>query len=142
MKKFILISIVAVVCFGCELLKKSESTNPKTGATNIVYVPNPSVDAAIDSARSINAVANPTPFAPLVELALAAISGGLVLYARRKNKQSVELESQFQTIVKGVEIGANQATKEAIQSVSEMNGNSHEINKKVQEITAKKDSKK
>ena len=124
-----------MLCAGCELLKRSEAIDPNTGATNVVHVVNPSVSAAIDNARSINAIANPTPFAPLVELALAAISGGLVLYARRKNKQSAELESQFQTIVTGVEMGANEETKKAIKSVSEMRGNSHEINKKVQEIT-------
>lgn len=76
--------------------------------TNTVYEVKPEVDKALATARAVNTLANPTPYAPAIGAGLTGLSALLGMYARRKTKM-------LNAVIQGVEKGGNKDVKRAIQ---------------------------
>lgn len=90
--------------------------------TNMVAQVNPAWSTSIDTVKSINTLANPTPFAPLITLGLGALSGVLGLIVNVKNKQITTQQAVTNTIVKGVELANTPAVKQTIQDLALVHG--------------------
>lgn len=102
--------------------------------TNVSVAVNPALESALATAQRINHF-NPTPTAPLVDLALVGISGALAFWARLKTRQASETASIARTVILGIEEGASPETKAAIAKFSAAAGNAPQLNALVQKFT-------
>lgn len=110
-------------------------------ATNISVAVNPALASALATLETANKF-NPTPSAPLVDLALAGLGAGLAFYARMKGKQATaalaegrENLSIARTVMLGVEEAKSDDTKAAIAKLSHAVGNAPQLNALVQKFT-------
>lgn len=99
--------------------------------TNTVVEISPDWLDGIGTARAVNAIANPTPTAPLVELSLAGLAAALGWIARLKNEKAKGAQELVETLIAGVEKANNPDVKRAIQNEAILRGNSAEIHKAV-----------
>lgn len=103
--------------------------------TNISVSVNPALDAALSTASTLNRVANPTPAAPVVELALAGIAAGLGFVARLKTKAANENAGLARTAILAIEEAKSAETKAAAARLSAAVGNAPQLNALVQKLT-------
>ena len=103
--------------------------------TNISVSVNPALDAALSTASTLNRVANPTPAAPVVELALAGIAAGLGFVARLKSKAANENAGLARTAILAIEEVKSAETKAAAARLSAAVGNAPQLNALVQKLT-------
>ena len=110
-------------------------------ATNLSVALNPALASALATLETANKF-NPTPTAPLIDLALVGLSAGLAWFARVKSKQAtlaqaegVETLGIARTVMLGVEEAKSDATKEAIRKLSNAVGNAPQVNALVQKFT-------
>jgi len=103
--------------------------------TNISVSVNPALDAALSTASTLNRVANPTPAAPVVELALAGIAAGLGFVARLKSKAANENAGLARTAILAIEEAKSAETKAAAARLSAAVGNAPQLNALVQKLT-------
>lgn len=97
--------------------------------TNVVYSVNPELQMGLQTAQAVNSIANPTPFAPLINILLGGLSGSLALYAAYKNKQV----TAGQTIVQAIESIDNPSVKSAISTFADSQGAGAAVNAFVQD---------
>lgn len=83
--------------------------------TNTVWTVNTNWVNAIQTAKTVNEVANPTATAPLVNLGLGALAAGLAWWARIKNEKQKGAEALLQTVIDGVEASNSAEAKKAIE---------------------------
>lgn len=102
--------------------------------TNVSVTVNPALESVLATAQTVNTF-NPTPSAPIIDLALAGIVAGLGYFARVKSKQANERESIARTIVSGIEEANSAETKAAVAKLSAKLGNAPQINALVQRVT-------
>jgi hypothetical protein len=102
--------------------------------TNVSVAVNPALESALAVAQRVNQF-NPTPTAPLVDLALVGISGALAFWARLKTRQANENAGIARTVILGIEEGASPETKAAIAKFSAAAGNAPQVNALVQKFT-------
>lgn len=103
-------------------------------STNIVWAVKPGVESSVEGLRGVNRLANPTPFAPLVDLALVGMTSGLAWYARKKNKEAVTHKQLFETVAKGVQKSGDPVVKKVIREVSELVGTAEVLHQSVQKM--------
>lgn len=99
--------------------------------TNLVMVVNPNVDNAIETARQVNQVANPTPFAPAVTGGLTVLSVILAWVAKLKNDKARLLP----ILIQGIEVANEPKVKEAIRNIAVGAGLEKQLNPVVKEVT-------
>lgn len=103
--------------------------------TNWVYSVNPSYTQAIQTAKDVNSTANPTPTAPIINIALGLLAAGLGWYANRKNNQKNATQDLLTTVIKGVEAApAPEAVKQSIAATAQARDLSKEMNAAVQAV--------
>jgi hypothetical protein len=78
---------------------------------------------------------NPTPSAPIVNLALGAASGLLGLWAALAQKKANARGNLLGTVIAGVEHAGNPDVKKAIETVSRLAGNNRALDTEVQART-------
>lgn len=110
-------------------------------ATNVTVAVNPALASALATLETANKF-NPTPSAPLVDLALVGLSAGLAWFARMKSRQATAAQAEgvetlgiARTVMLGVEESKSDATKEAIRKLSTAVGNAPQLNALVQKFT-------
>lgn len=103
--------------------------------TNVTVSVNPALDAALSTASTVNRFANPTPTAPVVELALAGIAAGLGFVARLKTKAANENAGLARTAILAIEEAKSAETKAAAARLSAAVGNAPQLNALVQKLT-------
>lgn len=118
-------------------------------STNITVEVNPAILGGIDGARTINRMANPTPFAPLVDLGLYGLTGILGIVATWKTRKAQKEFDRanaaeaaadhhnelLETVIAGVETANDPKTKEAIAQMSQLWKTRNALDAKVQEVT-------
>lgn len=104
-------------------------------STNTVYAVNPMWESSISGAQAINQVANPTPFAPLVNIALGGLAAVLGLIVRAKNKELTAGGAVLSAVIDGVEKANSQPVKDAIKSAATAAGVLPDLHAAVQERT-------
>lgn len=90
--------------------------------TNVVARVNPSWTSTIQTVQALNSVANPTPFAPLVNLALGGVAGVLGLIVRAKNREITAGQAIIGAVIDGVEKVNDPRVKEAIRAAAQNAG--------------------
>lgn len=110
-------------------------------ATNVNVTVNPALASALATLETANRF-NPTPTAPLIDLALAGLGAGLAFYARMKGKQATAAQAEgrehlsiARTVMLGVEESKSEETKAAIAKLSRAVGNAPQLNALVQKFT-------
>ena len=110
-------------------------------ATNVSLTVNPALASALATLETANRF-NPTPTAPLIDLALAGLGVGLAFYARLKGKQATAAQAEgrehlsiARTVMLGVEETKSDETKAAIAKLSRAVGNAPQLNALVQKFT-------
>lgn len=103
--------------------------------TNTVTTVNPALVSSLTSAQSLNASLNPTPSAPIINVLLTALLGGLGFFARLKTKQATESQGLLRTVIAGVEEARSPETKQAIAKFSEAVGNAPQLDALVRKLT-------
>ena len=110
-------------------------------ATNVSVTVNPALASALATLETANRF-NPTPTAPLIDLALAGLGVGLAFYARLKGKQATAAQAEgrehlsiARTVMLGVEETKSDETKAAIAKLSRAVGNAPQLNALVQKFT-------
>lgn len=157
MKKLIVLLAIIVTTTGCQHLFVEDQqvvelpveeiiTLPDGSVvTNLVSIPftnkvtrvNPKITSALGLAQKVNDSTNPAPFAPLVSIALAGLSGVLGLVAKKKNGEKVKAEQYLATIVNAVEGSeVKEEVKAAVKQGAKVAGNSIELKRTVQKILA------
>ena len=104
-------------------------------STNYVYKVNPAWETTINTAKSINQIANPTPTAPIVNLALGAVTLILGAIVRAKNKTLSGKEAVLETLITGIEQANDPRVKEAIKALSRKNGTELQTHAEVKKHT-------
>lgn len=103
---------------------------PEKRVTNLVettsYVVSPDIETLIQAAQGINTV-NPTPYAPMISVALALITGVLGWFARRKQKEA----SVVPTLIKQIDKSTDTALKGKIKTAATKADVETELNKAV-----------
>lgn len=101
--------------------------------TNVVFSVRPQIASGISLAKSANELANPTPFAPLVNLALGGLATVLGYVARVKSKQA-EL---VPTLIEGIETARENApaVKAAVQRIAVQRGQNDRLHALVKGLT-------
>lgn len=105
-------------------------------ATNVSVVVNPGLQSALATVETVNRF-NPTPTAPLVELALAGAVAVLGFVARLKSQQAATNAGLAQTLVQGIEEAKSAETKASVKKISEKLGNAPAVNALVQKVTSR-----
>lgn len=110
-------------------------------STNVVFEVNPGVQSALSTLETVNKF-NPTPSAPLIDLALAGVAAGLAWVARLKSKAAAKAQAEgkeslglAQTLVIGIEEASSPETKAAVKKISDKAGNAPQLNALVQRVT-------
>ena len=102
--------------------------------TNVSTVVNPALQSALDTVGTVNRF-NPTPSAPLIDLALAGLLGALGWWARLKTRQANENAGLARTLVLGIEEAKSAETKTAVAKFSAAAGHAPQLNALVQKFT-------
>jgi len=155
MNKTLLLTLLLTLTTGCAHLFVEEHEIVKipieeivtmpdgTMITNVTSVPfttkvvrvNPKVAGALGLAQKVNDSANPTPIAPLVNIALGGLSGVLGLLAKKKNGEKVKVQQYLATVVTAVEASSvKEEVKAAVKQGAKVAGNSLELKKAITSI--------
>lgn len=99
-------------------------------STNIIYKPNPIFTTSVTAAKQVNSIANPTPFAPILNIILTIATAAAGLYARKLNGEKVSMEGAAISVIKGVaKASGSDAVKASIKTQSKSDGTKVEIDK-------------
>jgi hypothetical protein len=90
---------------------------------------------AIETVKEVNAVANPTPIAPVVNVVLGLVVAGLGWFARFKTKQATEKGDLVKTLIQGVEAANNPEVKKAIADAARLAGVADKLHTEVRSQT-------
>jgi hypothetical protein len=103
-------------------------------ATNVTFEVHPGVQSALATLETVNKF-NPTPAAPIVDLALGGVAAGLAWFARLKTRQAEKSTGIAQTLVAAIEEAKSPETKAAVAKLSAKLGNAPAVNELVQKVT-------
>lgn len=104
-------------------------------ATNIVTRVKPGWERGISGAKTANSTLNPTPTAPFVNIGLGVLSAGLALFARFKTKRAAREAGLVSTLITGVELAGDDATKQSIKAIAENLKQAKELHQRVKSQT-------
>jgi hypothetical protein len=90
--------------------------------TNVVHLVNTNWLNALEASAAVNAATNPTPSAPFINLALGAAAAGLGWYARIKTRRAAGAQELVDTLITGIERGAQPETKKAVEAEAARRG--------------------
>jgi hypothetical protein len=100
---------------------------------------NPAWKEAMETARAVNSIANPTPTAPLVGLAISALGyllGGIAAFRNRQARQAVEqFKGALVTVVRAVETFNSADLKRTIARKAQLEGTQTIIHQIVKQET-------
>ena len=138
MKKLLLILPILILC-GCASPLSSKwspfaavkSYDPSTGETNTVWGVNPKLTSWMEAAQDVNAMANPTPTAPIINLALTGISLFLAAYAKKQRDKARLVDP----IIEGIERSGSKEAKESIHEAALKCGVGDRLHQQVKAIT-------
>ena len=103
--------------------------------TNVVYTVKSGWGKAITGAQSANSALNPTPTAPLINLGLGALASALAIFARFQTKRAAKSDGLVGTLIAGVELAGDAATKTAIKDLAQNFKQARDLRKRVQKQT-------
>lgn len=103
---------------------KVEVPEQKASKTEVIQIAtvNPQWTSTIKTLQAVNSLADPTPFSPLVNLALGGIMSVLAGIAAVKNHKANKLDAALGVVVEGVESLKDPKVKEAIKAVAVARG--------------------
>jgi hypothetical protein len=102
--------------------------------TNVTVAVNPALESALSTVSTVNQF-NPTPSAPIVQVALSLALGGLGFFARLKTRAANENASIARTAILAIEEAKSAETKAAAARLSQAVGNAPQLNAMVQKLT-------
>lgn len=103
--------------------------------TNTVYAVNTNWINSIEAGKSVNEITNPTPTAPLINLALSGLAATLGWVAHIKNRKAQGAEDLIKVIIDGVEKSNQPTVKSTIQTLATNRGLEPELDKRVKQYT-------
>lgn len=116
----------------------SDGTVISTPVTNTTFTVKPSVRSTLETAQTVNSIANPTPTAPLISGVLTAALAGLGWYARRKSTEATKGSRAGDILISAIETANNPTVKEFIAQAAQVAGVNDWIHKKVKTLTPSK----
>jgi len=103
--------------------------------TNVVYTPKAAVTRSLETIQAVNSVANPTPTAPLVNVAVTLL--GLV-YGAFAHWKSRNYRAVAETVVRGVEATGAADVKKMVKELSRREGTSAAVSAVVDRVTRRR----
>jgi hypothetical protein len=103
--------------------------------TNVVYTVSSGWGKAIAGVKSANSALNPTPTAPFINLGLGALSAALAVFARFKTKKAAAADGMVGTLIAGVELAGDKATKDAVKKIAQNFNQARELHARVKNQT-------
>jgi hypothetical protein len=106
---------LAGILIGCTTTKVTEEP-PGSGQFSTNHVVDPKLTTGLQTVGAVNeATRAVNPFAPLVDIGLAAALAIAAFVAKRKNDQASQAKLLLKTVIQGVETADNQEVKAVIE---------------------------
>ena len=129
-----LLTITAIAIIGCGT--PQVTTDPTTGIkTTNSYAPN-TIAKSVANGAQVAAPLVPEPWGVLVGAVGVLIATGASIVAKVQTSKLVEHKSMLASVITGVELGNNDATKQAIQTVVSATGLQPKLDGLVQQVTS------
>lgn len=103
--------------------------------TNVVFLPNPRIENLVGGAKTVNEIANPTPFAPVVNAVLGLSTIALGWFARLKTRQAQENSGMLSAVIQGVELAKSPEVKAHIATIAKASGVEDKLHNLVKKST-------